>query len=159
MLYHECLISEWIALYVPEIPQHFFSSDISSLPAVIPMTGLFAPHISSAVSKVIWGDKEVNAGAICWSGSSCPSFRENSGSSDKNECKTVDQGTDYCGHPDDEKQILESQNQTRTTVIERKEYIDPLFWGTVLCWWKDKLSLTFSGFINLVEVIQRACKE
>ena len=73
--------------------------NISSLPAVIPMTGLFAPHISSAVSKVIWGDKEVNAGAICWFGSSCSSLREDSGSSDKNECKTGDQGTDDCGHP------------------------------------------------------------
>ena len=41
------------------------SSDISSLPVVIPMMGLFAPHISSVVSKVIWGDKEVSAGAIC----------------------------------------------------------------------------------------------
>ena len=41
--------------------------------------------------------------------------------------KTGDQGTDYCGHPGDEKQILESQNQTHTTVVEREEYIDPLF--------------------------------
>ena len=86
----------------------------------IPMTGLFAPHISSVVSKVIWGDKEVSAGAICWSGSSCSSFRENSGSSEKNECKTGDVVIWMMRNG-------ESQNQTHTPVIKRKEYIDPLF--------------------------------
>ena len=63
VLYHECLISEWIAYMFQKFLNT--SSDISSLPVVIPMTGLFAPHISSVVSKVIWGDKEVSAGAIC----------------------------------------------------------------------------------------------
>lgn len=58
MLYHEYLSSEWIALYVLEIPQHFFS-DISSLPMVIPVIGLFQSYIFSVISKVIWGEKRL----------------------------------------------------------------------------------------------------
>lgn len=40
LVLNEYLSSEWIALYVPEIPQHFFSSDIYSLLGVIPVMGL-----------------------------------------------------------------------------------------------------------------------
>lgn len=123
---------------------HFFSSYGHSCDRFVSVIYFFC-HFKGNL-----GREEVGADAICWFGSSCSLFIENSGSSEENECKTEDQETEATG-------VIKirnggSQNQTHISAMERREYIDPFFFflRNLLCWWKDK---TQPDFLRLYQPI------